>query len=128
MAAGRATLENLSVFSWETASLGSEALSALESEIGAVLEWSEGVPVVTCQRYEVIALQPAKLPDFGVAEAWTTPRPYHGHEALVHLARVCAGLESLVLGEAEILGQVRSSLAAAAPGAAPGSANRRLTP
>ena len=106
MAAGRATLEDLSVYSWETASLGAEALSALEAEIGAVLEWSEGVPVVTCQRYEIIALQ---------SPSARAPRAYHGHEALTHLAQVCAGLESLVLGEAEILGQVRSSLAAAAP-------------
>lgn len=106
MAAGRASIEDLSVYSWETASLGTEALSELESEIGAVLEWSEGVPVVTCQRYEVIALQSSASP---------APRVYHGHEALTHVARVCAGLESLVLGEAEILGQVRSALAAAAP-------------
>jgi glutamyl-tRNA reductase len=106
LAAGRATLEDLSVYSWETASLGTEDLSTLETEISAVLEWSEGVPVVTCQRYEIIALQSA---------ATHAPRVYHGQDALVHVARVCAGLESLVLGEAEILGQVRTSLAAAAP-------------
>jgi glutamyl-tRNA reductase len=104
--AGRATIEDLSVYSWETASLETEALSALEAEIGAVLEWTEGVPVVTCQRYEIIALQ---------SRATHAPRAYHGHDALQHVARVCAGLESLVLGEAEILGQVRTSLAAAAP-------------
>ena len=106
LTAGKATIEDLSVYSWETASLETEALSALEAEIGAVLEWSEGVPVVTCQRYEIIALQ---------SSATNAPRAYHGHHALQHIARVCAGLESLVLGEAEILGQVRSSLAAAAP-------------
>ena len=106
MAAGRATLEDLSVYSWETASLSSEALSDLESEVGAVLEWSEGVPVVTCQRQEVIALH---------AQPSNAPREFHGAEALFHVAKVSAGLESLVLGEAEILGQVRTSLAAAAP-------------
>jgi glutamyl-tRNA reductase len=43
----------------------------------------------------------------------TAPRSYQGEEALLHLARIGAGLESLVLGEAEILGQLRTALAAA---------------
>lgn len=120
MAAGRATLEDLSVYSWETASLSTEDLSNLESEVGAALEWSEGVPVVTCQRQEVIGLQSMPPVSTGGApgpnpQRSGAPRQFRGAEALFHIAKVCAGLESLVLGEAEILGQVRTSLAAAAP-------------
>ncbi len=77
---------------------------ALETEIATAFGWGDCVPVITCQRYEVITM--------GVPCA-TAPRSYRGEEALLHLARIGAGLESLVLGEAEILGQLRTALASA---------------
>jgi glutamyl-tRNA reductase len=79
-------------------------LLALETEIAATFGWGDCVPVVTCQRYEVITLN-TSAPNAG--------RSYCGKEALLHLARIGSGLESLVLGEAEILGQLRTSLASA---------------
>ncbi|HEY7514247.1 MAG TPA: glutamyl-tRNA reductase [Vicinamibacteria bacterium] len=50
----------------------------------------------------------------------------HDGEAARHLLRVASGLESMVLGEAEILGQVRDALALAASEGALGSVLDRL--
>lgn len=36
-------------------------------------------------------------------------REYHGADAVKHLFRVCAGLDSMVIGEDEILGQIREA-------------------
>ena len=104
MADSRARIQDLSVHGWDIASLPAPALLALETEIATTFGWGDCVPVITCQRYEVITL--------GMPCA-TAPRSYHGEDALLHLARIAAGLESLVLGEAEILGQLRTALASA---------------
>jgi glutamyl-tRNA reductase len=101
-----ASLEDLRVYAWETASLAPEDLEALESQASSLFEWSEGIPIVTCQRYELAAMT-----DGGKL----APQSYQGYEALSHLSRLAAGLESLVLGEAEVLGQVRSAFSAAPP-------------
>jgi len=77
---------------------------ALETEIATAFGWGDCVPVITCQRYEVITMG---------APCATAPRSFRGEEALLHLARIGAGLESLVLGETEILGQLRTALASA---------------
>jgi glutamyl-tRNA reductase len=104
LAASRSRIEDLSVHGWDIASLPAPALLALETEIATAFGWGDCVPVVTCQRYEVITLGKSHT---------AAPRSYHGEEALLHLARIAAGLESLVLGEAEILGQLRTALASA---------------
>lgn len=97
----------LTVHGWDTASLSSAALLALEAEAPALLGWREGVPIVTCQRYEFVSLDDAP--------AGSAPRVYEGREALLHLASLAAGLDSLVLGETQVFGQVRTALAKAPP-------------
>jgi hypothetical protein len=51
---------------------------------------------------EAVAARSGMSP--GEVEAYLYHR--HGHEGVLHLFRVAAGLDSLVVGEAEILGQV----------------------
>ncbi|QDU72278.1 glutamyl-tRNA reductase [Mucisphaera calidilacus] len=88
-----------------------EALARLREAAGL----SECVLISTCNRVEIYwaggaGVQPeavsAWLEPEGVASAWAY---LHGREAIEHLMRVAAGLESMVLGEPQILGQVRCS-------------------
>lgn len=85
----------------------------------------EAVLVSTCNRSEIYAAVDGE----GVADAcarfmaayhgvaWETLSPHlfvlRGAEAARHLFRVAAGLESLVVGEPQILGQVKDAFAAA---------------
>jgi len=82
----------------------------------------ESVVLKTCNRTEVYwrARVPGDDETVGTAfaESLGVPEPalggvaarLTGEVAATHLFRVCCGLESLVLGEAEILGQVRAAL------------------
>jgi glutamyl-tRNA reductase len=87
----------------------------------------EAVIISTCNRLEVYAVVGceavtgwqmvesylARLQ--GVPQAELRPHLYflEGHEAVDHLFRVAAGLDSMILGEPQILGQVTSALSAA---------------
>jgi glutamyl-tRNA reductase len=85
-----------------------------------------GILLSTCNRTELYAVaSPETAPDrllesFGLwphalpFEAW---RRYayqlSGEEAVAHLFRVASGLDSMVIGEAQILGQIKKALVAA---------------
>jgi glutamyl-tRNA reductase len=82
---------------------------------------AEVVVLSTCHRVEVLAcardadeaeasIRSGLFGDAGDGSALYTRR---GQDAVVHLARVASGLDSLIVGEAEISGQVRRALAAA---------------
>lgn len=72
-------------------------------------DWVEagnlGVALVTCHRAELYGL--------GAAPNIAVPRVRAGREAIAHLFRVAAGLESAIVGEDEVLHQVRDALRSA---------------
>ncbi|MGB2954316.1 MAG: glutamyl-tRNA reductase [Gaiellaceae bacterium] len=79
----------------------------------------EAVCLSTCNRTELyVAGQDAEERALGALEADLSSFLYRRHDvdAARHLFRVAAGLDSLVRGEAEILGQVRTAYALGAPG------------
>lgn len=96
----------------------------------------EVVILSTCNRMEIYALvdAPHLHAAYGriirhlaghhrVPETELTPYLYtlHEQETVLHLMRVTAGLDSLVLGEAQILGQVKAALRSAQTAGAIGS-------
>jgi len=91
-------------------------LAGLRSRTGA----AEVVLLCTCNRVEAYLVDPAR-PE-GVEEEWAgrtgadvgaTLYRREGGEAARHLFRVAAGLDAMVTGETQILGQVRQALQAA---------------
>jgi glutamyl-tRNA reductase len=99
-------------------------------EIGGV---AEGAIVSTCNRVEVVACGPdagalgSALPAYlarehGVSEAALGAHLYThvGRDAVRHLFRVAASLDSMVVGEPQILGQMKEQYAEAAAAGASG--------
>jgi len=96
---------------------------------------AEAVIVSTCNRVEfyAAATDPERamcsLLQFATERSGVTPtipKPFFAHNgtaSIEHLFRVVSGLESMVIGETEILGQVKKAYAAAA---AAGSTSRNL--
>ncbi len=76
------------------------------------------VLLCTCNRTEVYFTQTnddkiikllEKYGDFPIGTLSRYLRIYHDEKAIEHLFRVCCGIESMVLGEDEILGQIKSA-------------------
>ncbi len=102
-----ADLNRFRVCAWPVASASQAELDMI---FAAARSHGTGAAVISsCQRMEVFHDEDCRC---GAPAGWS------GFEALVRLAEVAAGLHSLVLGEAQILGQVRAGLGAASPSVA----------
>ncbi len=99
---------------------------------------SEGVIVATCHRSEIYGLTEGRRADeelmrvisewrgLDVEEATRESFYREGADAARHLFRVAAGLDSMALGESEVLGQVRTALRVAREARATRSVLHRL--
>jgi len=104
------SISGLTACCWGTASLGREEIAAVAARTRT--HGDASLLLTSCQRIEVYAVDGC---------ACDAPARYEGMDALRHIAEVAAGLHSLVLGETEILGQVRTALGnAPAPLRVPG--------
>lgn len=95
-------LESLHVCAWRTVSLSAADVARVDEM--ARQTHPDASIVASCQRSEAFALRPCRCG----AEVSLA-----GRSALAHLAQVAAGLESVVLGESQILGQVRAAFSEA---------------
>ena len=120
----------------EQYNLTGEALLPFLTAVQALPAIKHAVVLSTCNRFEIYLETPApaqaqaqlrqllhslNLPD---------PRPYaftlQGAEAFRHLMEVCAGLDSLVMGETYIVSQIKQALDVATQAKTLGPALRRL--
>lgn len=126
----RAPLELL-----ERVNVGTDASATVCGSLIGRAGVSEAVVVSTCNRTELYLHGPAPDTDFALRTLAIHCRAsldlfdgcvvtMWGADAALHLLRVTAGLESRVVGEVEVFGQIRSAIAAAT---ASGSAGSYLT-
>ncbi len=107
----------------ERIAISREDLPETTRALAAVPGVAECMIVSTCNRVEILAAldgQPADLPGFlhryfGLDPALLAPHIYqhHGQDAVRHLFRVAASLDSMVVGEPQILGQVKEAFTVA---------------
>lgn len=105
----------------ERCALDPERLRALACELAAAREVEELWLLSTCNRTEALIVAARETLDSGAAEGVLrrglfervpseSLYSFRGVEAVIHLFRVAAGLDSLVLGESQILAQVKDAL------------------
>ena len=110
----------------ERIAITKEALPEFVDDLVTNAKLTEAVILSTCNRFEVYASLPrgATLDDLGRASVTIAERIAHrssadvarslarreGHEALRHLFRVASSLDSLVVGEPQILGQLKEAI------------------
>lgn len=112
---------NASVQQRELVSVAPETIPSLLEGVRAIAGVQEAFLVSTCNRTEVLVVLDSDQDERRHAVINALHRMlfapvdrdalnvYSGVEAIVHVFRVTAGLDSLVLGEAQILGQVREA-------------------
>lgn len=102
----------------ERAAFAGDALPDALASLRALPQVSEAALLSTCNRTELYAM----AEDASPLAAWLEARAsglrdylyaHHGAEAARHLFRVATGLDSMVLGEPQILGQVKDAWALA---------------
>lgn len=108
----------------ERLAVASDQMPTAIAELLAAAELQDGVLISTCNRVEVVSTttDPKRTAARIIQHLNTRANPdavdgyiYQrvGDEAVRHLFRVAAGLDSMVLGEPQILGQVKAAFASA---------------
>lgn len=109
----------------ERLSLTAEAETALARDLGLLSGLAEFVILNTCNRVEIYGVSSTRETSSQVMTAFCARQRFsvedfeklrldlHGPEALQHLLEVAAGLDSQMLGENEIFGQVKKAYATA---------------
>ncbi len=110
----------------EQAALTGDGIDRLLTDVAAAEPIGEAVLLATCNRLEIYAdvekfhtsvasITQALARHTGLALEALTPHLYvhYDDRAVQHLFRVACGLDSMVVGEAQILGQVKGALALA---------------